>query len=760
MSSHSEKLKVGQQTDDALFVTEWQQWIERRSSPMHAGMIDTAGSLAAPPCPIPLLKRAPRLRTEREASDVCIGIAASEALSATCEALLRWNSAIITPERGAEDALLAHARWLVDYEVTVAPGAGGWPLPVADTRLLSATMQGLALAVLARAYLLTGQIQFLACARRAAHTFALDILDGGVCAPVGDGEDAGIVFEAVARYPADHSLEGFLVATLSLYDFATLTDDTQARALAQRGHDTLHKLLPVYDVGYRTRSHLHGARLSGQCQQAYLARLMDSLAACSRCAQCQRTSTCWAMYPRSATKRLRFHLARARNVGSQKAWALARHALGLRGTQTNTDTHRPYRICVPITAYPVGGGMRAVMAGWRQAMACDWTMEFLTAHIGPDAEGQVIYSFDPRVPVLRARAISPSLFPNVIGYVLAGLVGLHRLLRRAPDYKALLPQDGVYTAAFAAICAKLTGQRLVIVDHGNVRDLYDPDYAAEHRQRLARFFWPKRQIAKLRLALYFPTVRALARFASRYGDHILAASDDIVESYRRHLGVPAHRITRFPFMLDTTRYTPFDEETRARQRVTLGLPEDAIVIAMVNRLHPMKGVDVGVSALRAAIAALPSDIRARVRILIVGDGELREQVTAAIHEAGLEDICRMWGEARADEVALLLRISDIFLFSARRSINSMAVLEAMAAGCATVATVTSPHIAEYLADLRGMTTSIGDVDALADALGTLTRDDTLRQEMGARARDYVVAHHTGEAVRRHLLRATYWQPEL
>lgn len=109
---------------------------------------------------------------------------------------------------------------------------------------------------------------------------------------------------------------------------------------------------------------------------------------------------------------------------------------------------------------------------------------------------------------------------------------------------------------------------------------------------------------------------------------------------------------------------------------------------------------------------------------------------------------------------MLLRISDVFLFSARRSINSMAVLEAMAAGCATVATVTSPHIAEYLADLRGMTTLIGDVDALADALRTLIRDDTLRQEMGARARDYVIAHHTGEAVRRHLLRATYWQPEL
>lgn len=756
MSGPRADLTAGLHPDDVLLVTEWRRWGDMHNSPMHSAVYSTEGAPPPPPCPIPLMSWRPHTATEPGAD----GSAVADMLGATCNALSRWNSALATPERkrDGEDALLSHARGLVAHEVAVASDAVGWPLPVANGQALSASMQGLSISVLARAYLLTGQEQFRACARQAAQTFALDILDGGVCAPIGSGEHAGIVFEATALYPAAHTLEGFLVAILSLYDFVALTGDVQVSALAQRGHDTLHDLLSSYDTGYRTRLNLSDASLASKSSQVHLTRLLATLGACSVCDQCQRTSARWARYPRSLVKRLRFQCVRVRDAWRRKLWALAGRAL--RARPARTVTTRPYRVCVPITAYPVGGGMRAVMAGWRQAMECDWKMEFLTAHVGPDGEGQTIYSFALRGPLRKVGEISPFRFPNVIGYVLAGFTGLLELLRHEPDYMLLLPQDGVYTAAFTALCAKLTGRRMVIVDHGNIPDLYDPNYAAERLQALANLPWRKRQVAQLRLALYLPTLRTLARFATRHSDHILAASDDVVVPYQRYLGVPAHRITRFPFMLDAKRYALPDTKMRANQRATIGLSEDAIVIIMVNRLHPMKGVDVGVAAMREAVAVLPPHLRARVRILIVGVGVLREQVAADIRDSGLADMCRMWGEASADEVAMLLGISDIFLFTARRSINSMAVLEAMAAGCATVATVTSPHIAEYLADHRGIAVPVGDVDALANALGMLLRNGMQRQEMGKRAQDYVATQHTGEVVRRHLLRATYWQPDL
>jgi glycosyltransferase involved in cell wall biosynthesis len=745
--------------DVAPLIHEWRLWRERRIALKQAampGIEPFTTSPSTPPCPIPLVGWRTSVISEHGAR----GIEAGDAFGATRGALLRWNAGLAAPERkrDGEDALLAQARWIVAHEVAVAPDAVGWPLPVAHGQALSASMQGLATSVLARAYLLTGQEQFIACARQAARTFALDILDGGVCAPVGSGEHEGIVFEATALYPAAHTLEGFLVAILSLYDFVALTGDVQMDALAQQGHDTLHDLLSSYDTGYRTRLNLSDAALAGKSTQMHLTRLLAALAACSECDQCQRTAERWARYPRSLVKRLRFQGVRARDAWRRKVWVLAGRALRVRPARTVTT--RPYRVCVPITAYPVGGGMRAVIAGWRQAMECDWKMAFLTAHIGPDGEGQTIYSFAPRGLLRKVGAISPFQFPSVLRYMLAGFAGLLSLLRRVPDYVVLLPQDGVFTAAFTAFCAKLAGHRMVIVDHGNIHDLYDPNYAAERLQALAHLPWRKRKVAQLRLALYLPTLRTMARFAARHSDHILAASDDVVKPYQRYLGVPAHRITRFPFMLDATRYALPDTEMRANQRATIGLSDDAIVIIMVNRLHPVKGVDVGVAAMRAAVAALPPHLRARVRILMVGDGVLRDQVAADIRDSGLADICRMWGEASADEVAMLLGISDIFLFTARRSINSMAVLEAMAAGCATIATVTSPHIAAYLGDHRGITVPVGDVDALANALCTLLRNDQQRQEMGKRAQDYVVTQHIGAVVRRHLLRATYWQPDL
>src|SRR5262249_26406999 len=154
--------------------------------------------------------------------------------------------------------------WLLVNGAPIADDRCGWPLEavsgegVAGARWLSAGVQGLAISVLLRAYELTGQGDYLACAERAARTFAWDILDGGVTTPLGD---AGLVFEDVALYPATHRLSGFLLALVSLHESLALQP---AHALTapvmdalERGHATLHQLVDpqadAYDTGYWTR---------------------------------------------------------------------------------------------------------------------------------------------------------------------------------------------------------------------------------------------------------------------------------------------------------------------------------------------------------------------------------------------------------------------------------------------------------------------------------------------------------------------------
>jgi glycosyltransferase involved in cell wall biosynthesis len=404
--------------------------------------------------------------------------------------------------------------------------------------------------------------------------------------------------------------------------------------------------------------------------------------------------------------------------------------------------------------------MRAVMDGWRSAMATDWRMEFLTAHRGPDVGDRVVFRFAGESLRLRRGIYTPSEFPNVLMYVVMGLIGLRRLVRQRPAFTVILPQDGVYSAAFAGIIAKLAGIRLVAVDHGNVRDTFDPTYYVEKRELITQRRGLGRALAEARLAAYMRVLRRLARFGTRRTDHFLVASDDIAHTYQQRLGVPTHRITRFPFMIDGARYAPADDETRMRLRADLNLPADAIIVVIISRLHPVKGIDTGITAAERAYDALPEHLRKRMFLLIAGDGSLREQVAEQVRASRLADQSHLWGEASADDVAMLLKVSDIFLYPARRGINSMAILEAMGAGCATVATITSPHIAEYLAEDRGIAVAVEDVDALAAGLAALIADDAHRQAVGLRARDYVMQYHTATAVRRYLLRATYWVPSL
>jgi glycogen(starch) synthase len=147
-------------------------------------------------------------------------------------------------------------------------------------------------------------------------------------------------------------------------------------------------------------------------------------------------------------------------------------------------------------------------------------------------------------------------------------------------------------------------------------------------------------------------------------------------------------------------------------------------------------------------------------VIIAGDGPQRSQLEADIRRHELGSVCKLWGEATADEVAMLLGLSDIFLYTSTRGINPVSILEAMAAGCVVVASTEPKLVANYLADGRGIPILAGDARAVATALAQAIHDLPQSREMGLLARKYVVAHHGATALQRSLRRATYFAPSI
>jgi glycosyltransferase involved in cell wall biosynthesis len=680
-------------------------------------------------------------------------------------ALAHWNAYLMNGANPHKHEFLCQASWLLRHATHFANGSSGWPIPFAlpsyhvSGPWLSALAQGSGISVLTRAYQLTGDEAFLLVASRAAHSFELDILDGGVTTPIGTD---GCFFEEVAAYPSAHVLSGFVLALLGLYDYVIFSRDVKIAALIQRSLKTMHILLKRFDTGYWTRYDLHHKHLASWFYHSLHVTLITALARYSDCEHCIALAERWAAYQQRPDCLARYWL-----ISRVSAFYRDKLLTRLRRLLFGAVVPQKERICFPTTDFPIAGGIGRVLASVSQVMARHWHMTYLAQQTVPIRTTSVGASFSsPPPPPCHITTFGntkthPWQFPTVWLYALAGGCKLFSLLSRGAAYGLILPQDGVFTGAFAALIGRLAGARVVCMDHGHVAWL---DNLVIHRERIERlrgYPWHWHSLARVRYWLYWPSLRLLAALATRCTDQFLVAGDEVAQVYSERFGVPPERITRYAYAVDVERFAPPDSNTRLRQRLAQGLSEDALVITLINRLTSEKGLPFALRGISLALSVLPPDVRARVNVLIAGDGPLRERVKADIWHYGLDAECVLLGPAEPSDVARLLSITDIFLYSGTRGTDySMAVLEAMAVGCAVIASTAPQSNAQLLADGRGILVPPGDAAAIATSLVELCSNEQLRTRMGHLARHYVAQHHNPALLKRSLLHATYFTPQL
>jgi glycosyltransferase involved in cell wall biosynthesis len=340
-------------------------------------------------------------------------------------------------------------------------------------------------------------------------------------------------------------------------------------------------------------------------------------------------------------------------------------------------------------------------------------------------------------------------------YALSGFHKLIWLMHRGANYHFILPQDGVYTAAFSALAGKLAGRRVVCIDHGNLGLLRSSLYRDERRKGLAAKHWFRRFLSRFLYLWYWPSLYLLAKIAALLVDHYLipGVEGDGVEEICRDLGVPISRITRFANMIDINRHVIPDTSTKAYIRETVGISSDTLVITMICRLAPEKGLDIAIEAIDQALSALPIFTRKRVRVIIAGDGPMRKIIEAEIYKRGLSEAFVFFGEASKSDVISILGITDIFLYTSRRGAGyPLAILEAMASNCVVIASSEPFANSRMLAENRGIVVSVGNIEQTSLALIRLLNDPALCCQMGESARAYVKLYHSPDMLRRTFMR--------
>lgn len=216
--------------------------------------------------------------------------------------------------------------------------------------------------------------------------------------------------------------------------------------------------------------------------------------------------------------------------------------------------------------------------------------------------------------------------------------------------------------------------------------------------------------------------RVMAERAARRADAIVVPTHAVAEELGRHVR-PRAGIEVVGLGVSGRLTPPDDADERAAR---MRLPDGPFLLSLAT-LEPRKGLDVLIEALaRPAAPPLP--------LLLVGQpGWGAVDPHAVAERAGLPaERVRTLGRLSDTDLSVVLQRATALVAPSRAEGFGLPVLEAMAAGTAVVSS-DAPALAEVGGGAT-LLTPVGDVEALADALGRVAGDQELRSSLEERGR--------------------------
>ncbi len=221
---------------------------------------------------------------------------------------------------------------------------------------------------------------------------------------------------------------------------------------------------------------------------------------------------------------------------------------------------------------------------------------------------------------------------------------------------------------------------------------------------------------------------------------------------RAHLvaahGLPPEKVLAAGNGVDPAFFTP---RAPADCRHRLGLDTSGRLVGFIGSFQAWHGAELLVEAFARAARRDPS-----VRLVMVGEGPARGAAEAAATRLGCAGRVYWRGRVPRAEVPLwigALDVAAVLWHPVRKDPgSSVKLLEYMA--CARpVVTSDVPGYAEPVNDARaGKAVPVGDAESLAGAIsGILELPEEERRAMGARAREFILAHRTWDHTAREIL---------
>lgn len=225
--------------------------------------------------------------------------------------------------------------------------------------------------------------------------------------------------------------------------------------------------------------------------------------------------------------------------------------------------------------------------------------------------------------------------------------------------------------------------------------------------------------------------------------HVITTSQRIADRLIVELAVDPARVTCIPTGVDLERFNAVRNGTLHKE---LSLPPNVALVGMISVLRSWKGH----ATFLDAAAQLLLDAKRSVHFVIAGDGPGREELAEKIAHEPWKDRVTVLGH-RADVPNVLSSLDVLVLPSYAHEGIPQIVLQAQAMACPVVATAVGgiPEVVEE--GVNGLLVPPRDFPALAEKIGMLLYDPKLSERLGHAGREYVVKHHSLDAMGERLL---------
>jgi N-acetyl-alpha-D-glucosaminyl L-malate synthase BshA len=205
----------------------------------------------------------------------------------------------------------------------------------------------------------------------------------------------------------------------------------------------------------------------------------------------------------------------------------------------------------------------------------------------------------------------------------------------------------------------------------------------------------------------------ITRYAIQESDGVTSISSYLKEETFKHFGI-TRPIEVIPNFVNCNEYVPIkDEAARAKARLRLAKPEEAILMHLSN-FRPVKRVVDVVKIFAQVQRELPA------QLVLVGDGPERSAAEWLAHDLGIQ--CRVHFLGKQERVNELLPLADLMVMPSELESFGLAALEAMACKVPAIATRVG-GVPELIDDgVTGLLYPVGDVEAMAAGAVSLLKD--------------------------------------